>query len=161
MDLSPFNRIVSLAFLWAWIILFFPWFDAFCAKHRLTPTALNRASHNHGTNRTYKEVSSFSLLFVFLNQIGDIKMSWYKFWLDERLWHIWEALKFSFIWPVWRWRLLSCRWLLSNLLWLVIITSKHLVKNLRSWSNISWLWYFFLFDNYRSLNCLNSRWSLI
>ena len=72
MHLSELYSFVTLTFLGARIVLFSPRGNAVATEQRLAPRALRWIQHDHSTNRTNKEVSSFSHLLVLFDKVGDV-----------------------------------------------------------------------------------------
>ena len=89
---TEFDCLVSFALLGAMLVFAGPWLKALLTEQRITSFALHRLVHDHGANGTHKEIGLFSLLFVTLKHMGQIKAVFISYFLLEWLKPILEAV---------------------------------------------------------------------
>lgn len=89
---TEFDSLVSFALLGTMLVFAGPWLKALLTEQRITSFALHWLLHDHGANGTYKEVGLFSLLFVALKHMGQIKAVFISYFLLEWLKPILEAI---------------------------------------------------------------------
>lgn len=75
MEILELDSIVSLTFLGTALIVGTPWLDASLAEEGLAAAALLRLPDDHGANGTEEEVSALTLVFVLLDEILDVEVS--------------------------------------------------------------------------------------
>ena len=75
MEVLELDSIVTLTFLGTALIVGTPWLDASLAEEGLAAAALLRLPDDHGANGTEEEVSTLTLVFVLLDEILDVEVS--------------------------------------------------------------------------------------
>jgi hypothetical protein len=97
MHSTKFNSFVSFALLGAMIVFARPWLKTLLTEQGIASFAFHWLVHHHGADCTCKEVGLFSLLFVALKHIGQIKAVFISDLLSEWLKSILKTIGVSLL----------------------------------------------------------------
>lgn len=89
---TEFNCLISFALLGTVLVFASPWLKALLTEHRVASFALHWLLYHHCANGTSKEICLFSLFFVTLKHVGQVKAILISYLLLEWLERILEAI---------------------------------------------------------------------